>query len=258
VINLTGLVWFLLLLAMLTFFQRRLHFEIQAVFLVITRRADIALVLFSLLFLPGVILHETSHLLSARLLGVPIGRFSIIPQPLPNGRLRMGYVETATTDVVRDSLIGSAPLLMGCAFILYVTLIPLGMASAWTEFVNGNLTVLSEFVVSMYERPDFWLWFYLVFAVSSTMMPSASDRGAWLPVVVILVLILSFGVLIWPGELLSEAWVNFSPKVNVGVYALDLIFGISVVFHLILFVPLWLSRKILFRFTGVHVSIKDQ
>lgn len=223
--------------------------------LVITRRVDIAIVLFSLLFLPGVILHETSHFVSARLLGVPTGRLSIIPQPLPDGRLRMGYVETASTDIIRDALIGSAPLLIGCAFILYVTLVPLGLVDVWTDFMDGNLTVLSESVVSMYKRPDFWLWFYLVFVVSSTMMPSASDRRAWLPLAVVVILILGFGLVIWPGNLLSEAWVSFSPKLNLGLYALVLIFGISVAFHLLLLVPMWLFRKILLRLSGVQVSI---
>jgi len=257
VINPNGLGWLIVLLVMLTLLQRRLHFEIQALFLVITRRADIAMVLFSLIFLPGVILHETSHFLSARLLGVPTGRFSIFPQPLPNGRLRMGYVETATTDVIRDSIIGSAPFFVGCIFILYISLIPLGLGNVWTAFVVGNFNVFSEAFVSMYTRPDFWLWFYLVFVVSSTMMPSSSDRRAWLPLAVLVVLILGFGLIIWPGNFLSEAWINISPKVNVSMYALVLIFGVSVVFHLILLVPLWLLRKIFSRFAGVQVNIKD-
>ena len=148
---------------MLAIFQRRLHYEIQAILLVITRRADIALALFSLLFLPGVILHETSHFVSARLLGVRTGRFSIIPQPLPDGKLRMGYVETASTDIVK-----------------------------------GDLVVLTDAVGSMYMRPDFWLWFYLVFVVSSTMFPSASDRRAWLPLAIVVALVLIIGLLVWP------------------------------------------------------------
>ena len=253
VINLTGLGWLIVFLVMLAIFQRRLHYEIQAILLVITRRADIALVLFSLLFLPGVILHETSHFVSAHLLGVRTGRFSIIPQPLPDGRLRMGYVETVSTDIVRDALIGSAPLLVGCIVVLYVTLIPLGLTTVWTDFVRGNLVVLSDAVGSMYKRPDFWLWFYLVFVVSSTMMPSASDRRAWLPLAVSAALILVIGLLIWPGITVTETWISISPKINIGVFALILVFGVSVVFHLILLAPMWLIRKILMRMLGVQV-----
>jgi hypothetical protein len=257
VINPNGLVWLIVLLVMLTLLQRRLHFEIQAIFLIITQRADIAIVMFSLLFLPGVILHETSHFLSARLLGVTTGRFSIIPQPLPNGRLRMGYVETATTDVIRDSIIGSAPFFVGSTFILYISLIPLGLVNVWTAFVDGNFDVFSEAFILMYTRPDFWLWFYLVFVVSSTMMPSASDRRAWLPLAVLVVLILGFGLIVWPGNFITQVWFNISPKVNVSVYGLVLIFGISDIFHLILLVPLWLLRKIFSRFAGIQMNIKD-
>jgi hypothetical protein len=257
VINLTGLGCLIILMVMLTLFQRRLHFEIQAMLLMITRRSDITLVIFSLLFLPGVILHETSHFISARILGVPTGRFSVIPQPLSDGRLRMGYVETASSDILRDALIGSAPLLVGCIFILYVTLFPLGFTNLWAEFVGGDLSVLSKSVISIYERPDFWLWFYLVFVVSSTMMPSASDRRAWLPLAIAVFLILGIGLALWPGNQWSDAWVIISPKVNIVVFALVLIFAISVSFHLILLIPLWIIRKILMRLTRVQVSINE-
>ena len=239
---------------MLTIFQRRLHFEIQAILLVITRRFDITLVLFSLLFLPGVILHESSHFATARILGVRTGRFSIIPQPLPDGRLRLGYVETAATDVVRDAVIGTAPLIAGCVLILYVALVPLGLVEVWLEYVKGDLNVFTEAVIAMYTRPDFWLWFYLVFVISSTMMPSASDRRAWLPLVVVIALILGIGLLVWPGNWLVETWTSLSPKINLGVYALVLVFGMSVGIHLILLAPIWLLRKALLRVFAVQIE----
>jgi hypothetical protein len=110
------------MLVTLYLLQHRLHFEFQAIFLLITRRTDIALVLFSLLFFPGVVLHETSHYVLARLLGVRTGHFSLLPQPLPDGRLRLGYVETASTDLLRDALIGITPLLAGGAFVVYQAL----------------------------------------------------------------------------------------------------------------------------------------
>jgi hypothetical protein len=252
VINLTGVVWLIIFVVMLAIFQRRLHYEIQAILLMFTRRADITIAIFSLLFLPGVVLHETSHFVSARLLGVRTGRFSIIPQSLQDGRLRMGYVETASTDIVRDSLIGSAPFFVGSAFVLYVTLIPLGFASIWPEFAQGNLIVISDVVGSIYKRPDFWLWFYLVFVVSSTMMPSASDRRAWLSLAVISTLMLIVGLLVWPGNILTETWNLISPKINIGVFALILIFGVSDAIHLILLAPLWLLRKVLMRMLDVQ------
>jgi hypothetical protein len=253
-IKLSSLGWLIILLVLLTLSQRRLHFEIQAIFYGITRRADISLVLFSLLFIPGVILHETSHFLAARLMGVRTGRISVIPQALPNGRLQMGFVETASTDIVRDAVIGSAPLFVGCAFVLYVAFIPLGLASVWAEFIGGDLTVFSSAFLTMYQQPDFWLWFYLVFVVSSTMMPSASDRRAWLPLGLFALVIIIIALLTGPGGYLADIWVSVSPQINLGIYALVLIFGVSVAFHILLLVPAWLLRLVLWRIHPVRIQ----
>ena len=107
----TGFLLFILLILPLVFLQRLLHREIQAVLIILTRNSQLTIGLFSVLFFPGIFLHELSHFLMAKLLRVRTGNFSLIPAALPNGRLQMGYVETEETDVVRDSLIGLAPLI---------------------------------------------------------------------------------------------------------------------------------------------------
>ncbi len=88
--TLDGLWWLLLLIGPQLVLQRWLHREIQAVFLLLTRRAELALVLFSLLFFPGVLLHEASHYLTAFLLGVRVGGISLIPQVLPKTNTKNG------------------------------------------------------------------------------------------------------------------------------------------------------------------------
>ncbi len=114
---LTGLVWFIASLVPLVFLQRLLHREIQAVFLILTRSPKATIGLFSVLFLPGVLLHELSHFIVAKLLGVRTGNFSLVPRLTPEGQLILGYVETARSDYLRDSLVGMAPLLAGGAFV---------------------------------------------------------------------------------------------------------------------------------------------
>ena len=108
-----GFFWFVCMLVPLIMLQRFLHREIQAVFLILTRNAQLTMGIFQFIFLPGVFLHEASHFLMAKILRVPTGRFSLLPEPLPNGRMRLGYVETAQSDIIRDSLIGAAPLIIG-------------------------------------------------------------------------------------------------------------------------------------------------
>src|SRR5258708_35406636 len=115
-----GLLWFVFALLPLVILQRLLHREIQAVFLIISRSPEFTIAFFSIIFLPGVLLHEFSHYLMAVLLGVPAARFSLSPQILPNGRLQLGYVETATTDGFPHSPIGARPTLGGGACGAYV------------------------------------------------------------------------------------------------------------------------------------------
>src|SRR5512134_1833598 len=100
--QLSGLFWFILMLVPLILLQRLLHREIQAVFLILTRDARVTMGIFSILFLPGVFLHELSHFVMAKILGVRTGKFSVFPKSLPDGRLQLGFVETARADAVRD------------------------------------------------------------------------------------------------------------------------------------------------------------
>ena len=44
----------------------------------------------------------------AKLLRVPTGQVSLIPQSIEGNRLRMGYVETGKADILRDALIGAS------------------------------------------------------------------------------------------------------------------------------------------------------
>jgi hypothetical protein len=160
-----------------------LHRELQGIFLLLTRRPAVALGLFSLLFFPGVLLHEVSHFLTAKLLRVRTGRFSVMPKVLPDGRLRMGYVETAPSDTLRDALIGAAPLVTGSLLIAYLGAYRLGLSALATLALQENWDVFWAWLGALPNQPDFWLWFYLAFTISSTMLPSASDRRAWLPIV---------------------------------------------------------------------------
>lgn len=247
--SLDGLWLLLLLLGPLLFLQRRLHLETQAVFLLLTRRGDLALVLYSMLFFPGVLLHEASHYLMARMLGVRTGRFSVLPKPLPGGRLQLGFVETSSADIFRDALIGLAPLLTGGAFVAYAGLSRLGLPGLWEGMASGSASLYSS-LAELQQKPDFWLWFYLTFTISSTMMPSPSDRNAWLPLALIIVLLLALGVAAGGGPWLMA---NLSMPLNQAFRSVALVSGIAVGAHLALLPPVWMVRITLMRLTGLRV-----
>lgn len=245
-----GLLLCLLFLMPLLLLQRGLHREIQSIFLLLTRRVDISYVIFSLIFLPGVFLHELSHFGMARLVGVRTGRFSLLPKPLENGRLQLGYVETASTDLFRDALIGSAPLISGGLFVIYAGFYHLNVADLWDSLTSGALNEMIAGLRSVMTGADFWVWFYLTFTVSSTMLPSASDRRAWRPLAFIGIGL--FGILLLAG---LGGWFldNLVPYVNQALRVAAIILGISVGVHLFLYPPAWLIRMGISRILGLRV-----
>jgi hypothetical protein len=244
-VHFDGLLWLLLLLGPLLFFQRRLHLEIQVVLLLITRSQEIALALFSLLFFPGVLLHEVSHYLTAKLLKVRAAGFSLLPTPLPDGRLRLGFVETAAADFVRDAFIGAAPLVTGGLFVAYAGIHRLGLDILWESLASGGIP-LRDALASMQAHADFWLWFYLTFTVSSTMLPSASDRRAWLPLALVITMLAGLALLAGAGPWMLA---NLAPVLNGALRSLAVAFGITICLHLVLLLPVWGIRHLLIRLT---------
>jgi hypothetical protein len=203
-----------------------------------------------LLFLPGVFLHESSHFITAQVLGVRTGRFSIIPRKLEGGRIRLGYVETAQTDFFRDAMIGIAPLVTGGVFVALAGIYRLGLDTIWVSIIQGQLSAITQAIKSAAVKPDFWLWFYLVFTVSSTMMPSESDRRAWIPVTIVIAGLLGIILIIGVGPWLIT---NFGKVFLTAMNAITLVFGITVMIHLIFLPPTWLIRKIVSHIVGLQV-----
>ena len=214
-------------------------------------RIEAALVVFSILFLPGVLLHEISHLLMAWILRVKTLRISFIPQPMPDGRLRMGYVETSSTDIFRDSFIGVAPLLSGGAFIAYTSYVRFDLSISWYQLIWKNPGDWLGSIQRVVSHPDFWLWFYLLFIVSSTMFPSESDRRAWLPMLFILAAIALLLLLAGAGEWLRLQLAE--PMLNVLDMQTSLL-GVSLLVHAIVLLPVYLLRRVIARMRGADVK----
>jgi hypothetical protein len=246
-----GLFWLLFAFVVFIILQRSLHREFQALFLILTRSTGVTQVLFALIFFPGVLLHELSHFLSAKLLGVQTGRFSLIPQSQPNGKLRLGYVETASGGFVRDALIGVAPLVTGSLFVASLAIQKLQILPLWDVLRSADWGAFFALLALVPSSPDFWLWFYLAFTISSTMMPSQSDRHAWLPLGILVVGLVTASILVGAGSWMMG---NLAPTVNKFLRALAMIFGLSGVLHLLLILPFWLFHLILARLTGIDVD----
>ena len=246
-----GLIWLTLALTVFVFLQRFLHREIQAVLFISTRNQGITQILFALIFFPGVLLHELSHYISAILLGVKTGRFSLIPNVQPDGKLRLGYVETASGGFVRDSLIGAAPLITGSLFVAYTAIYQIHLLPLGELIHNADWKTVWVTLAAVPKVPDFWLWFYLAFTISSTMLPSQSDRHAWLPFGMIIVGVVCVAVIAGMGTWFLS---NLAPSLNQFFRAMAMIFGLSGVLHLLLILPFSSLHLILTKITGIDID----
>ncbi len=186
----------------------------------------------------------------ARLLRVRTGRFSLLPQVMPDGTLRLGYVETARADVLRDALIGTAPLVTGGAAVTLIGIYLLQLVPLFADLSAGQWDLLWSGLRSLPERPDFWLWFYLAFAISSTMLPSVSDRRAWLPISISLIALTGLALIAGAGPWMLD---HLAPGMNALVQSLVMIFGISLAVHLVLGLPVGLAAALVSRLTGLRV-----
>jgi hypothetical protein len=249
-VQFAGFFWFLVMLLPLVFLQRFLHREIQAVILLLTRNIQLTIGLFSVLFFPGVFLHEFSHFLMAKVLSVRTRGFSLIPQSLSDGRLQMGYVETEKTDILRDSLIGLAPLIAGTLFVAYAGIYKMQLHTLWNVLRDGQVELFWMGLGLLPNVPDFYLWFYLTFAVSSTMLPSESDRLSWLPLGLWVVVLLVLAIFSGAGNWMIA---NLAPALDDLLNSVALLFGLSNTLHIVLLFPFFVLHRLLVYVMKVDV-----
>ena len=163
----------------------------------------------------------------------------------------MGYVETAQTDIVRDSLIGIAPLVSGSLFIAYAGLNRMGLSTLLAVLANGQTELFWTGLKLLPQVNDFPLWFYLAFTVSSTMLPSESDRHAWLPLGLWTAVLFALAIFAGAG---SWMLANIAPLLNDFLGSVATLFGLSVALHIVLLLPTMLLHRLVSRVTGMDIK----
>ena len=180
--NLMPFIWVALTLPILLLTQRWIHRHLQGIAFLATGRKSWAIILYAIILFPGVLLHEVSHWLMAGILGVKTGGFSVLPKLKSDGSIQLGYVEyykSQRLGPIRESLVGSAPLISGTAVVLLIAFQIFNVTTLGEALRTGDVAILTEALSALFATGDFLIWLYLLFCVSNAMMPSASDRRAW-------------------------------------------------------------------------------
>lgn len=208
--------------------------------------SDVALILYFVVVLPGVVIHELSHWLMAWALGIPVRKLSLGPQLKGQGkRVSLGSVRVGEVDALRASLIGVAPLLGGSAVILGIGYWILGIGGLGEAFAGQGVEGLLAGLGQVVQVADVGLWLYLVFAISNAMLPSESDMSAVRPVLIFLaivagVLLVVGGVPAIPEQVVTV--VNAIAGYLASAFGLTL--AVDAVFVLVIGLLLWATRSL--------------
>lgn len=225
-------------LAVFMALSRWINRQVQVIGLRVTGSSTVAVMLYYLLMFPGILLHELSHYLTAQLLGLRVGKFSMGPRKRRNA-IELGSVTVSSGGAVRDSLVGLAPFLFGTAALLLVSYQVFDVDALGQTLALAGWPGIFAILDGIWRVPDFWVWAYVIFVVSNAMTPSPADRQPWLVGGIYVGLIL-FAVWLLGGlPILAEA---LRPQVLGALQGLTLGFLFTAAVNLVMAAALWLTE----------------
>lgn len=181
--------FFILEIILLFFLSKKLVKSLFLTFFSITKSHSKVTNILAIIFLPGTIIHELSHLLTAGIMMVHVGEISVLPE-VKEGGVKLGSVEIGKVDPVRLSIVGVAPVLVGLAIILGIT---------YFAQISQNLTWWQAI-----------LGLYLIFEVANTMFSSKRDLEGTIGFVVavgLVTLLIIIAFYFWKPLLTQNFWV---------------------------------------------------
>lgn len=207
---------------------------------------DIALVIYFVIVLPGVVIHELSHWLVAKALGVRVTSLSLGPvRKGRSGKVSLGSIRVGKVDPLRASAIGLAPLLAGTLIILIIGYLVLDVDALLPAMTGGGPEGFLAGLEQLLRVPDFWLWLYLIFSISNAMLPSESDMDSVRPVLIFLgivgvVVLVVAGLPTIPEDVLAA--VNTVASYLAAAFGLTL--AVDLFFAFVILLLTWLTRWI--------------
>ena len=236
----------LALLLPLLWFVRQVHAGLQELFFLLTEHKVLAVYLFQVLLLPGVLLHELSHYAAAMVLGVRVRKLSFQPQ-VRGDRIQMGAIVMDEPDFVRGLLIGFAPLLLGSLVVVLIGQRVFDVGHVVAAATASDLRGLVSAVRDVFRVNDAWIWLYVVFAVSNAMLPSESDRASLWPMLAFVGVIAAVSVLAgWGPALIS----SLSDPVETALGGLLIAFGITLFVDIVFFAVILALQLLVTLLTG--------
>jgi len=146
---------------------------IKELFLFLRKFFQTDFLLVSFIFLPGTIIHEASHFITALLLILPVKSMTIFPK-WDNNEIKLGEVLFVKKDFLRAILVGIAPVFFGIGILFLLFF--------YQIYPSNNLGLNI-------------LYSYLIFSISANMFSSKQDlKDSILIIPVVLLVMVLFYV----------------------------------------------------------------
>lgn len=225
---------FLLLIIVLAVLRQKLIYELSGTSLLLFGSTKPGIRAYSIIFLPGTIIHELSHWIVAEILQVRTGQITILPDwdDGDGSSRRLGSVATERSDPFRGFLIGVAPFISGMLILLMLGQL---LQSGWETFGWGYLALI----------------IYGIVVIGNSMMISKEDRRTWPIILILLALILILIYQYYPTAFFIQGTVY-----NDGVLLLNQILGVTVGLNLVMIGGSYFVRRLVEKLTNKRILHK--
>jgi len=232
-----ALVIFIVLIIILSLMRTRLVYELAGTSLLMFGATRPGIIFYSIIFLPGTIIHELSHWIVAEILQVRTGNITIFPDldgEEENGSTqRLGSVATERTDPFRGFLIGLAPFISGLAILAVLgRLLQIGWGGEYLWWQLG-------------------LIIYGIMVTGNTMMISDSDRRTWPFIIIFFLLIIIFLSTYYPTLFLGK-----TSLINGVLVPVNQVLGMTAGLNLVMIVGSYGLRRLLEVMTSKRLTRK--
>lgn len=235
--------------------ERWLHQHIFKVGWLLTKNLQTTTILYYTIFLPGVFIHELIYWLVAGIVNVRAERAIRWPEAQAIAELRLKFIQLSkNAGMIRTAVISLSPLIGGIFVVWLISNNILHIPEVLAAAQAGG-DGLSEIASRLAAIPDVWLWIYISFTISNTMMPDWNAVKGLKPLAISVVIVIVVAVLLGVADDLIAAL--SAGGAAQGINTLVLIFGFVIVVDLIFTAALGLIESLIERVTGDSATYQN-
>ncbi|MBL8163262.1 MAG: hypothetical protein JNJ61_14845, partial [Anaerolineae bacterium] len=244
------------LLYLLRRLETWLHQHIFKVGWLLTHQFQTTTILYYAFFLPGIVINQFMYWAVAGLLNVRADRAIAWPEKQEIGELKLSFVKLSkNVDAFRLALISSTPLIVGIILIWHIANNILNVPGFLNDLRGNYLFDFTEAAARFTAAQDFWLWVYVAFTISNTMMPDFRNLRGWRIVLtglgVIIVVLYALGA---GNAVIFDA---LKGPITNSLNALSSIFAVIIGLNLFMVAVLGTIEALVERVTGHSATFKD-